>query len=242
MHQAKRAIIMAAGMGERMYPVTRITPKPLVSVQGRRMIDTIISALHENGITEIYVVVGYRREQFAALPEEYPGVRLIDNPDYMTANNISSLYYARAHLGECVILDGDQIIRDPGILDPSFSRSCYCCDWTERPTREWILTVENGVSTGCSRNGGDKGWVLHSVSFWSAADGERLRRHLEYEYEVRRDRELYWDDVALFRYPDAYQLGIRQIAGDALVEIDSFEELCALDPAYLSFGNSEKNG
>ena len=54
----KRAIIMAAGKGERLRPITAKVPKPLVMVNGKRMIDTIIQALHQNDIYEIYVVVG----------------------------------------------------------------------------------------------------------------------------------------------------------------------------------------
>ena len=57
-HKAERAIIMAAGKGKRMQPLTLETPKPLIKVNGVRMIDTIIRGLHANGITEIYVVVG----------------------------------------------------------------------------------------------------------------------------------------------------------------------------------------
>ena len=57
MHQVKRAIIMAAGTGSRMRPVTLHTPKPLVAVGGRRMIDTVIDGLHANGIHEIHIVV-----------------------------------------------------------------------------------------------------------------------------------------------------------------------------------------
>ena len=59
MSTVKRAVIMAAGLGNRMRPVTDTTPKPLIKVNGKIMIDTIVDALHENGIYEIYVVVGY---------------------------------------------------------------------------------------------------------------------------------------------------------------------------------------
>ena len=58
MYKVERAIIMAAGFGSRMSPLTLETPKPLVKVNGTRMIDTVICGLHENGIYEIYVVVG----------------------------------------------------------------------------------------------------------------------------------------------------------------------------------------
>lgn len=230
MNQAERAIIVAAGLGSRMAPVTDTMPKPLVPVLGTPMIETIIDALHTNGIYEIYVVVGYRKEQFSYLPEKYPGLHLVENPDYLTANNISSLYHVREHLENVIILDGDQIIQDPGILSPAFSRSGYCAIYTEEETSEWLLTVENDVVTGCSRTGGREGWELHSVSFWSAEDGRRLKGHLEEQYA--RNREIYWDDVALFCYPEEYTLGIRPIRREALQEIDSFEELKQIDPAY----------
>ena len=73
-HTIERAIIMAAGIGQRLRPVTLTTPKPLVTVNGVCMIDTIIAALHENEIHEIYVVVGYLKEQFYEWAKKYNGI------------------------------------------------------------------------------------------------------------------------------------------------------------------------
>lgn len=232
MHQVKRAIIMAAGTGSRMRPVTEHTPKPLIRVKGVRMIDTVIDALHQNGIFEIYVVVGYLKEQFAGLPAQYPGLRLIENPYYDTCNNISSLYVARKHLEDVIILDGDQIIYDSSILAPEFERSGYNGVWTDNDTDEWLMTVEDGIVTACSRTGGKGGWQLYSISRWSAADGSRLRRHLELEFEEKQNRQIYWDDVALFCHPEDYRLGMRPMEKGSIVEIDSFQELVEADPSY----------
>ena len=145
MHTVKRAIIMAAGKGTRMRPVTLTTPKPLVKINGRRMIDTVIEALHKNGITEIYIVVGYLKEQFAVLTKEYNNITLIENPYYDTCNNISSLYVARNFIEDSIILDGDQIIYNEEILTPEFERSGYNAVWTDGETDEWLMTVENGI-------------------------------------------------------------------------------------------------
>lgn len=233
MHRVERAVIMAAGVGSRMRPVTLDTPKPLVQVNGVRMIDTIIRGLRENGIEEIYVVVGYRKKQFRTLEEQYPGLRLIENPDYEIYNNISSLYVAREHLQNAIILDGDQLIRNNEILHPEFERSGYHAVWTDRPTQEWLLTVDrDGRVIGCSRTGGPRGWRLCSVSRWTAEDGARLKAHLELEFRKQEARALFWDDIALFCYPEAYELGIFETRGQDIIEIDSLAELAALDEHY----------
>ena len=232
MHQASKAIIMAAGKGERMHPVTEKTPKPLIRVKGQRMIESVIEALRRNGITEIYIVVGYLKEQFEELAEQWPGVQLIENPYDETCNNISSLYAAREYLENCMILDGDQIIYNKKILTPFFERSGYNAVWTDEETGEWLLTVEDGIVTGCSRTGGKGGWQLYSISRWSEEDGKRLRAHLELEFEVRKNRQIYWDDVALFCHPEEYQLGIYPMQKSDIIEIDSLEELALADDTY----------
>ena len=86
--------------------------------------------------------------------------------------------------------------------------------WTDDETDEWLQTVENGIVTGCSRTGGKGGWQLYSISRWTAEDGKRLKGHLEQEFEVKKNRQIYWDDVAMFCYPKEYQLGIRPMKAE----------------------------
>lgn len=232
---------MAAGIGKRMQPVTLSVPKPMVKVNGVRMIDTVIDGLKVNGIYEIYIVVGYLKEQFEILEREHEGVELIVNPYYDTCNNIASLYVAREHLEDVIILDGDQIIYHPEILKPEFTRSGYNAVWTEEPTEEWLMTVENGLITACSRIGGNCGWQLFSISRWSKEDGQKLKRHLEIEFEEKKNRQIYWDDVAMFCYPDEYQLGITEMQLGDIIEIDNLSELVAIDPSYQKYMKENEN-
>lgn len=241
MHKVERAIIMAAGKGTRMQPITLTTPKPLVKVNGTRMIDTVINALHKNGIYEIYVVVGYLKEKFAELKADFPEITLIENPYYDTCNNISSLYMARDYIQNAIILDGDQIVKNADILSPEFERSGYNAIWTDTPTDEWVLTVNDDIVTKCSRTGADYGWQLFSVSRWTADDGKKLKQHLETEFEKNQNRQIYWDDVALFCYPEEYKLGIREMHRNDIIEIDGIDELAAEDNSYIKYINGGQN-
>ena len=98
-----------------------------------------------------------------------------------------------------------------------------------------MQTVENGVVTSCSRNGGKKGWQLYSVSRWNTDDGKKLKKHLEIEFEERKNRQIYWDDVAMFCYPEEYKLGVYPISKKDIVEIDNLQELAALDSYYRKY-------
>lgn len=234
MHKVKRAIIMAAGLGKRMQPVTLSIPKPLVKVNGVRMIETVIDALHKNKIYEVHIVVGYLKEQFQILTDKYRNVNIIENPYYAVYNNISSLYMARDYLEDAIILDGDQIIYNEKVLEPDFERSGYNAIWTNQRTDEWLMQVENGTVISCSRDGGEQGWQLFSISRWSEKDGKKLRKHLEEEFDEKQNRQIYWDDVAMFCHFDEYDLGIRPMESGDVLEIDSYDELIKIDKNYVT--------
>ena len=233
MERAKRALIMAAGYGERMHLITEHTPKTLVSVRGQRILDNQIAALHEYGIYDIYIVVGYLKECFAGVEQQYPGVKLIHNPDYALGNNITSMYYARDYLdGPCVIMDADIIINNLQALNPEFERTTYCCTWFENTSVEWIFLHKDWHITQVLEEGGT-GWGLRSISFWTAEDTAKLSRHITHAYETLGRRDCYWDEVPLGMHFNEYNIGIRPLQEEDILEIDTFEELCQADPSYL---------
>lgn len=86
----QNAIILAAGFGMRMVPINITTPKALIEVNGERLIDRIINQLHEVGVMDITVVVGFMKDCFEYLIDEY-GVNLAYAADYTSSNNLHSL-------------------------------------------------------------------------------------------------------------------------------------------------------
>ena len=237
MNRVKRAIIMAAGKGERMQPLTNKVPKPLIKVNNIPMIESVIRALHSNGVFEIFVVVGYLKEQFEYLPKKYSGVKLIENPYYQECNNISSLYVVRDHLENAFILDGDQVIFDNNVLNPDFEKSGYNAVLVTHPTAEWLMQTDakkNIIS--CSRNGGNSGWQLYSISRWSKRDAKVLKEALEIEFKQKKNTKIYWDDIVMFLYFDRFDLAVYEMQSGEVIEIDSLEELKAIDSYYLNRG------
>lgn len=236
MPKVENAIIMAAGLGTRMRPLTNEIPKPLVKVNGKRMIETIIQGLNQNGITDISIVTGYLADKFDFLANEYSGIKLINNPYYQKYNNLSSLYVARNELKNTIILDGDQLINNLNVLDSRFDKSGYAGSWVNEWTDEWIMhSDDNGRVISCDRDGGQEGYRLYSVSKWTAEDSKKLSKLVEKEFQAK-NYDIYWDDVAMFKYPDKFDLFVHQVDPGDIVEIDSLDELKAIDSSYRSIG------
>ena len=226
------AIIMAAGKGERLRPLTEVTPKPLIKINGIPMIENLISTLKKVGVNDITIVTGYLKEKFEYLKEKY-NVNIINNPDYDKANNISSLYYAKEKLGKTIILDGDQIINNPEIIKLDFDKSGYVCIPINTFKKEWILSLDkHNKIISCLRDGGDKGYELKSLSFWTKTDSEKLKTFLQEEYKEKRNTNIYWDDVAMFKHPSKFDLYGYVIKENDIQEVDSLEELKDLDSSY----------
>ena len=232
MYKVRRAIILAAGKGTRLRPITEKIPKPLIKVNDKVIIENIIETLIENEINEIYIVVGYLKEKFYYLNKKYNNITIVENPLYNESNNISSLYVIRDYLEEAIIMDGDQIINNKDVLNPYFEKSAYNCTWTTKKTKEWLLTVKDNTIKKCCKTGGENGWQLYSISRWTPKDGKQLKKDLETVYKKEHNKDIYWDEVALFKKFQYYDLGIIKKNENDIIEIDTLDELINIDSSY----------
>ena len=229
-YRAKRAVFIAAGFGSRMVPITLNTPKPLVRVHGQRIIDSLIDACLAAGIEEIYIVRGYLSEQFDQLLYKYPMIKFLENPSYNDANNISSALVARYMLSNAYVLEADLVCSNPAIIKKYHYTSDFLAIKKER-TDDWCFTVKDGIIVE-EKVGGLDCWQMVGISYWNEADGHKLSKDIDDVFQTPGGRERYWEQVPLVYRKENYKVEVKECFAEDIVEIDSFNELKALDKSY----------
>jgi len=229
-YRVKRAIFIAAGFGSRLVPITLNTPKPLVRVNGTRMIETLLDAIVEAEIEEIYIVRGYLGEQFDQLLYKYPNIQFIDNALYNEANNISSAMFARHLLENAYVMEADLVLYNKSLI----TKYQYTSNYLGVPvevTDDWCLETKNRVITKL-KIGGTNCHHLYGISYWNSEHGRKLYDDIKRVYEMPGGKERYWDQVPLEFCLDNYKVEVRDCSFDDIIEIDSFADLKKIDHTY----------
>ena len=231
-YRVKRAVFMAAGFGSRLVPITLNTPKPLVRVKGKRIIDSLLDAVIAVGIEEIYLVRGYLAEQFDQLLLKYPTIRFIENSVYNETNNISSAYFARHLLSGSYVFESDLLLYNPALITKYQYSSNYLGVPTE-VTEDWCFNVGSSGYIKSMSLGGKNCYHMYGISYWNEEDGKQLEKDLENVYNnIPGGKQRYWDQVALEYCLDHYKISVRPCSFEDIIEIDTFNELKQLDSNY----------
>lgn len=218
----KNAIILAAGFGMRMVPINTETPKGLLEIKGERLIECTIRQLHEVGITEIYIVVGFMKEQYEYLIDEY-GVDLIVAPDYTSKNNLHSLKTAADHLSNSYIIPCDiWCEKNPYSRNELYSwymvSDMVDDDSTVRVNRKQELVVQKEQAGGNAMIG---------ICYLLEAEAAIVRERLE---ELGRDSRYdgaFWEETLYQK--DRMIVTARVVHAADAVEINTYEQLREID-------------
>lgn len=229
-YRAKRAVFIAAGFGSRMVPVTLNTPKPLVRVNGKRIIDGLIDAVLAAGIEDIVIVRGYLGEQFDQLLYKYPMIKFIENPVYNEANNISSALVARYLLDNAYVFEADLLVSNPKIIKKYHYTSDFLAIKMAR-SDDWCFDTKDGFITE-QKIGGLDTYQMVGISYWNAEDGRKLSAHIKEAYEMPGGKELYWEQTPLKVFKKEYKVAVCECREEDIVEIDTFNELKKIDKTY----------
>lgn len=230
-YRVKRAIIMAAGFGERMLPATKERPKPLVKLNGVRILDTLLDALVAVGIEDIYVIRGYRKEVFDELKEKYPFVTLIDNDEYDKTNNISSVMKVIDKLDSCYLCESDLYISNQNVIT-KYQYASNILGSYSMETDDWSYKMVDGYLSDYKK-GNTFCYNYYGISYWTKEDCEKLRRDFTDVYNNYDDgKNYFWEFVPFVLLKDRYKVEIRECQKSDIIEIDSYHELQQLDPSY----------
>ncbi|RKJ46733.1 winged helix-turn-helix transcriptional regulator [bacterium 1XD8-76] len=218
----RNAIILAAGFGVRMVPINMETPKALLEVRGEKLIERLIKQLREAGIKEIYVVVGFKKESFEYLIDDF-GVKLIVNPDYAAKNNLYSLYLASRHISNTYILPCDLWCEENLFRRQELYSWYMVSDRAEEGSGVRVNRKMELVRTQAELPGN----AMIGISYILEKDAEEIRDRINEYCSGRRYEDAYWEEVL-------YQNGRmtvypRVITSSGIVEINTYEQLRELD-------------
>ena len=225
------AVIMAAGVSSRFAPLSYEKPKALTEVKGEILIERQIRQLHEAGINEIYIIVGYKAEQFDYLQEKM-GVHLITNDAYLTRNNHSSIYAARSIIRNTYICSADNyFLTNP--FEKEVDESYYSAVYADGETKEWCMQTDANDFISHVTVGGRDTWYMLGHAFWSAEFSDCFLRYLEAEYEDPQTEGLFWENIFI-KHLDTLKMKMRKYPADFIFEFDSIDELRQFDRTYIA--------
>lgn len=247
------AVIIAAGFGSRFVPLTFEMPKGLLEVFGERMIERQIRQLHEAGVRDITIVVGYLKEKFEYLMDKYQ-VKLLYNSEYSKKNTLATIYHAR-HLFEgknMYVLSSDNWMRH-NMYHAYEGGAWYSSSYVEGETSEWCLNYNKKGRILDVFVGGTDQWVMYGPVFFTKEFSRQFLPVLEGYYHLPGTEQFYWENVymemlsgeASKRLPDVPQakqeidMFINRRPADEVYEFENLEELRRFDIKYQRHSDNE---
>ena len=227
--KVNNAIILAAGTSSRFAPLSFEQHKALTVVKGEVLIERQIKQLKEAGITEIYIVTGYKAEQFNYLIQKH-NVKLVYNPDYLTRNNNASIWAARKIIENSYICSSDNYFAiNP--FESEVNDSYYAAEYADEHTAEWCMTEDADGFIDSVTIGGEKAWYMLGHAFWSSRFTADFLRILELEYNLPDTAGKLWEKIFI-AHLDELKMKIRKYDPGVIYEFDTFEELRLFDSSY----------
>lgn len=236
-YRVDSAVVLAAGSATRFVPLSLEQPKGLYEVRGERLIERQIQQLQEAGITDITVVLGYKKDMFAYLREKY-GVRLLVNPAYNVKNNIESLLVAREHLKNSYVCACDSYFTENPFHRFEYQSFYSGFSTVERKDEFYAHIDPSGRIVGMGPEE-DSGLMLLGLAFWRADFSRSFFALAEADRAVGAYNEKFWEWLLADHLQELPPYFFKEYAQGTIYEFDFFEELREFDPGYVSYSHSE---
>ena len=219
-NRPRRAVILAAGFGMRMVPINTETPKGLLQVHGERLIDRLIRQLHQALIRDIRVVVGFLKEQYEYLIDEF-GVELVVNPDYARKNNLHSVDRVRSALSDCYVVPCDLYCTENPFRTHEFY-SWYMV--SEAPAPDSTVRVNRKQALIPVSENGNR---MIGICYLTADDGRKVSEKVHALCLDSRMDGAFWEEAL---YAEGKMIPAARVVPEGqVVEINTYEQLRELD-------------
>lgn len=227
-NKPKNAIILAAGIGMQMTPISKECPKGLLQINNIPIIENIINKLHDKGIKEIYIIVGYLKEQYEYLIDKY-NVKLLVNNKYYETNNIYSLYLARKYINNSYIIPCDIYIENNPFNNLEIN-SWYLVSNNIKTIQRYKISKNKELK---SVNKDYNTAELIGISYINNKDSNILTNYFNNisDDNIFTKKDYYWENIILNELN--INIDAKSIPG-ITKEINNFDDLRSLDPMSSS--------
>lgn len=226
-HHPQNAVILAAGYGMRMAPINTEEPKGLLEVKGETLIERLIKQLHEVGVQDIKVVVGFMKEHYEFLIDKY-NVKLVVNSHYKDWNNIYSLFLVKDDISDTYILPCD-VWFEKNPFSTIEDESWYLFGEEQVPGSNWQVKNNEKVRFNSS-----KGNKMIGLAYLNEMQGKNISKLLEKSIEEKQYTS-FWEDV--LENKKNFLLKGKLISDNSHAEINSYEQLLDLDSGSTHLKN-----
>ena len=236
-YKVDNAVILAAGSATRFIPLSLEQPKGLYEVRGEKLIERQIRQLLDAGITDITIVLGYKKEMFFYLQDRYP-VKFVINPEYNRKNNIESLYRAREALKNTYICVCDSyFIENP--FNAYEYEPFYAGYQSDIKEEEMYCRCDDGRRICSMQYAEDRGKVLLGHSFWTKSFSDAFIKLVENDEIKGIYVKSFWENMIKDHLPDVPPYYFKEYDRDMIHEFDYFEQLREFDSRYINHSQSE---
>lgn len=231
----QNAIILAAGGGMRMVPINTVSPKALLEVHKETLIERLIKQLHQAGIREIKVVVGFMKEKLEYLIDDY-GVELIVNTEYALKENLHSLALASNNLKNTYIIPCDIWCEENPFNEREYFSWYMVSNKKDsksdiRLNRNFDL-IHTGINEGNKKLG---------IAYLTNKDSQIVKKNIIKFSKKIRNEELHWEETLKEEKNNRYIIKGREVDGDKNIGINTYEQLRAFDSNSKSLDASAIN-
>ncbi|WP_440558205.1 aminotransferase class I/II-fold pyridoxal phosphate-dependent enzyme [Treponema succinifaciens] len=233
-YKVDNAIIMEAGRSRRCMPLSNYLPKGLFEIKGDTMVERQIKQLHDAGIKQIIIVVGYLKEKYYEMAKKYKDLIVIDNTEWEEKNNISSIYAAKDYLKNSYICCSDNWFAHNVYCDYVYD-SYYACKYTDEFLDEYCVksTDKEGYMTSVKK-GGEKCWYTIGEAFFNKEFSAKFIDYMVKEYYDPEVKYMLWDDFQI-RHIDDLKLKVKGYSDDECKEFDTTEDILQFYPNFKDF-------